>query len=83
MFNLKKSTMLEYCKTILCKVSFNSVLFEKEFIKALKILNEEDKEAFLSWSLTKFKSTHYSFIQQYARGNSLRIPFAPSHQKQG
>ncbi len=41
--------MLEYSKIILDKVSFDSNLFRKELLKAVKVLGEEDAEKILLW----------------------------------
>lgn len=42
--------MLEYCKTILKKVSFDSSLFEKELKKSMKWLNEKEKKELKKWT---------------------------------
>ena len=41
--------MLEYCKTILQKVSFDSNLFEKELRKAVHYINPNELKDFLAW----------------------------------
>jgi len=42
-------TMLEYTKTVLKKVSFDSVLFCKELKKSLRILLPEEVEELKKW----------------------------------
>jgi hypothetical protein len=46
--------MLEYVKTILKKVSFDRKLFEKELIKALKVLVPTDLKEFKKWCYEQF-----------------------------
>ena len=46
--------MLDYMKTILLKVSFNRVLFEKELRKALKMLVPAEVPDFRSWCYQQF-----------------------------
>ncbi len=45
---------LEYVKTILTKVSFDSHLFKKELRKALAILSPNDVRNLQDWSYSKF-----------------------------
>lgn len=51
--------MLEYCKIILNKVSFDAKLFEKEFHKSIRFLNNSEKKVFLRWCKQKFKKKSY------------------------
>jgi hypothetical protein len=46
--------MLEMCKEILTKVSFDRLLFQKELNKALKWLQTEELENFRAWCLSNF-----------------------------
>ena len=46
--------MLELCKEILTKVSFDRLLFQKELNKALKWLKTDDIENFKEWCLHTF-----------------------------
>lgn len=47
--------MLELCKEILTKVSFDKYLFQKELYKALNwVGNSEDKEKLKVWCVSKF-----------------------------
>lgn len=43
------SIMLEYCKTILSKVSFDPLLLQKELTKSLKWLNETEQQELIDW----------------------------------
>ncbi len=53
---LKKSTgMLKYVKTILWRVSFDALLFEKELRKAIKLLLVEEIEELKIWCYENFK----------------------------
>ena len=44
-----KKTMLEYCKIILWKISFNRKLFLKEYRKSFTYLNEAERMQLKSW----------------------------------
>jgi len=46
--------MLELCKEILTKVSFDKILFKKELAKALKWLQTEEIDKFKDWCLKTF-----------------------------
>ena len=46
--------MLEYVKTILKKVSFDRKLFEKELIKAISTLINEEINELKEWCYQKF-----------------------------
>ncbi|MEQ6168790.1 MULTISPECIES: hypothetical protein [Ekhidna] len=48
-------TMLEYCKLLLNKISFNDELLKKEYQKGLKYLNPKDQEELKQWLLLKGK----------------------------
>lgn len=48
--------MIDYCKTVLEKVSFEPILFEKELIKSLKWLNQTEKDEFIKWCSINFKN---------------------------
>ncbi len=47
-----KTSMLEYCKIILRKMSFNRTLFRKEYKKSLTYLNPEDQDKLKHWLRT-------------------------------
>lgn len=44
-----KKSMLEYCKTILSKMSFNRRLFLKEYRKSLSYLTAEERHQLKEW----------------------------------
>jgi hypothetical protein len=44
-----KTSMLEYSKTILSKVSFNRNLFRKEYRKSLNWLSQAEAEELRGW----------------------------------
>ena len=56
--------MLEYIKTILTKVSFDTKLFEKELKKAIKTLIAEEVSELKNWCYTKFKGEHEQVLQR-------------------
>lgn len=64
MFHLKPTTMLDYFKTILVKVSFDLKLFEKELKKALKSLVGKEIEELKNWCYSKFGETHEPVLQK-------------------
>ena len=49
-----KSTMLEYSKSILEKVSFDPELFQKELQKALNMLSPEEVRELIMWCRAHF-----------------------------
>ncbi|NDK57671.1 hypothetical protein [Pontibacter fetidus] len=53
--------MLEYVKTILLKVSFDKMLFEKELRKAFKVLVADELQQLKQWCYDQF-SGRYLFI---------------------
>lgn len=56
--------MLEYVKTILKKVSFDSKLFEKELIKAIKTLIQEEIQELKKWCYANFSDQHQLILQR-------------------
>jgi len=46
--------MLELCKEILTKVSFDRLLFQKELKKALSWLQKEEIAGFKEWCVSQF-----------------------------
>ena len=46
--------MLELCKEILIKVSFDKVLFQKELSKSLSWIKSEEVDGFKEWCLKTF-----------------------------
>lgn len=56
--------MLEYCKTVLVKVSFDKKLFEKELKKALKSLVPEEIKQLREWCYLHF-SQHALILESH------------------
>jgi len=56
--------MLDYVKTILEKVSFDSHLFERELRKSLKDLIKEDLDELKRWCYENFGQRHQSILNQ-------------------
>lgn len=54
-------SMLEYAKIILSKISFDKRLFRKEYRKAFRSLNAEERVTLRQWIRNEFRLT---------RGNS-------------
>ena len=46
--------MFEYTKQILTKVSFDRILFKKELIKALRVLQKDERRLLKVWCLGTF-----------------------------
>ncbi|MBD3636172.1 MAG: hypothetical protein HUJ25_02430 [Crocinitomicaceae bacterium] len=46
--------MLEMCKEILTKVSFDKLLFQKELVKSLKWIKSDEIDGFKEWCIAKF-----------------------------
>lgn len=55
--------MLELCKDVLVKVSFDRVLFQKELLKALRWIKKEDIATFKEWCLLTFGKKYPSELQ--------------------
>lgn len=50
--------MLDFCKEILLKVSFDRFLFRKELSKAIKRLKAEELSVFYRWCVDQFGSIY-------------------------
>jgi hypothetical protein len=50
--------MLEYVKTKLLKVSFESILFEKELRKGFRLLERQEAQELRQWCYAKFSGTY-------------------------
>jgi hypothetical protein len=48
-------SMLEYSKVILESVSFDSALFRKELLKAVKRLVDNEAEQLLAWCVARYQ----------------------------
>ncbi len=57
--------MLDYVKTILQKVSFNRVLFERELKKGISYLLAEELVEFKVWCYTKFGHVHQAILLRH------------------
>jgi hypothetical protein len=56
--------MLNYVKTVLTKVSFSALLFEKELRKALKMLIGEEVSELKSWCYNRFGNQHEEILNR-------------------
>lgn len=56
--------MLEYCKTILSKVSFDRWLFEKELKKAIKSLIPEEIKTLRDWCYDQFGQIYETILNK-------------------
>ncbi|WP_276371050.1 hypothetical protein [Chryseolinea sp. H1M3-3] len=50
--------MLEYCKTILQKISFNKRLFKKEYKKTFKYLTKDEHLELKKWLKSQLNGTN-------------------------
>lgn len=55
-------TMLEYCKLILEKVSFDKSLFNRELFKALVQIEPDDLPNFKEWCYRKFAEQYADIL---------------------
>jgi hypothetical protein len=53
-------SMLDYCKMILEKLSFNKKLFKKEYLKSFKRLKPAEGIALIKWVRERFGSGIFS-----------------------
>lgn len=56
--------MLNYVKTVLTKVSFDALLFEKELRKAIKLLIAEEISELRNWCYTRFGTEHEAILNR-------------------
>ncbi|WP_347157695.1 hypothetical protein [Pontibacter chitinilyticus] len=56
--------MLEYVKTILLKVSFDKMLFEKELRKAFKVLVKEELQHLKKWCYDQFSGMYLLILNK-------------------
>jgi hypothetical protein len=57
--------MLEYIKTVLQKVSFDSKLFEKELQKGIKMLMPDEVTQLKQWCYDCFGQGHQLILNRY------------------
>ena len=56
--------MLNYVKTILARVSFDAVLFEKELRKAIKALIAEEIRELKNWCYANYGDEHGAILNR-------------------
>ena len=56
--------MFEMTKLVLQRVSFDSTLFKKELVKALKWLKKEEALALQAWCIATFGSQYAKLIHE-------------------
>lgn len=56
--------MLNYVKTVLTKVSFDALLFEKELRKAIKVLVADELKDLKMWCYTRFGTQHEAILNR-------------------
>ena len=56
--------MLNYVKTVLTKVSFDALLFEKELRKAIKLLIADELNELRRWCYTRFGSEYEAILNR-------------------
>lgn len=56
--------MLNYVKTILTRVSFDALLFEKELRKAIKTLIAEEIQELRQWCYAHYGSQHRAILNR-------------------
>jgi len=56
--------MLNYFKTILSRVSFDALLFEKELRKAIKSLIADEVQELKSWCYANFGNEHEAILNR-------------------
>jgi len=56
--------MLEFCKSVLQKVSFDHSLFQKELTKSIQWVNQTELENLRQWCMQTYGSQHGLIIQQ-------------------
>jgi hypothetical protein len=56
--------MLNYVKTVLTKVSFDALLFEKELRKAIRLLIADEIHELRNWCYTRFGSEYEAILNR-------------------
>jgi hypothetical protein len=56
--------MLNYVKTVLTKVSFDALLFEKELRKAIKLLIADEVNELKQWCYNRFGGEHEAILNR-------------------
>ena len=68
--NSSLTPMLEFCKTVLTRVSFDRRLFARELNKCFRWLSKDDARALKTWALTQY---------QHKYGHLITTAFAAAH----
>lgn len=70
--------MLQYCKTVLEKVSFDKQLFEKELSKSIRtLLLYEEILALRQWCLKRFSKPYRQLIQKVFSDYDQQLKLLP------
>jgi hypothetical protein len=56
--------MLNYVKTVLTKVSFDALLFEKELRKAIRLLIADEVNELKRWCYTRFGNEYEAILNR-------------------
>ena len=56
--------MLEYVKMILQKVSFDTILFEKELRKGIRLLIKDEISELKDWCYNRFNIQYHQVLQR-------------------
>ena len=56
--------MLEFCKSVLEKGSFDQVLFKKELIKSIQWINTTDGKSLREWCIEMYGNKYSDIIQK-------------------
>ena len=67
--NKNNFVMLNFCKTILKKVSFDKYLFQKELRKSILMLQKKELIAFKIWCLSCFGNYREVIIEVFENSN--------------
>ena len=54
--------MLDFCKTVLTRVSFDQRLLAKELKKSFKWLSREDAESLRQWAMAQYRHKYSHLI---------------------
>ena len=56
------TTMLEFCKTVLCRVSFDRRLFARELTKSFSWLSYDDALNLKNWAMATYSNRYGNLI---------------------
>ncbi len=60
----RSAKMLEYVKTVLSRVSFDSRLFEKELVKAIHMLIAEEIAELKAWCYAQYSDQYGAILNR-------------------